>query len=86
MSKAEAEFIIPGMGCVACINKINNSLQRVAGVTESQAWLEDSGGKARVQYGFGSDDDVQEIALKLADAVRGAGFDSCSIDKIQVKP
>ena len=71
---------------MACINKINNSLQRVAGVTESQAWLEDSGGKARVQYGFGSDDDVQEIALKLADAIRGATFDSCSMYKIQVKP
>ena len=55
-------------------------------MTENQAWLEDSGEKARVQYGFVSDDDVQEIALKLVDAVRGAGFDSCSIDKIQVKP
>jgi copper chaperone CopZ len=80
----EAELIIPGMGCVACISKINSTLQQVAGVKGSQAWLENnSGGKAKVQYTADSHDGIDEIATKLVDAVRGAGFDTCSIARIQ---
>ena len=84
LAMVEAELNIPGMGCVACINKINGSLQQVAGVKGSQAWLENNaGGKAKVQYSADSDDGIDEIATKLVDAVRGAGFDTCSIARIQ---
>jgi copper chaperone CopZ len=85
MLMAQAEFSIPGMGCVSCIKKINNSLRKVSSVADSEAWLVDYGGRARVQYAAGSDDDAQDIALKLAEAVRGAGFDPCTIDKVEVK-
>lgn len=83
--KAEVELTIPGMGCVACINKINSSLQKVSSVSDSQAWLEDQGGKAKIQYTAGSDDDAQEKALKFAEAVRGAGFDPCTVGKVEIE-
>jgi copper chaperone CopZ len=85
MLMAQAEFSIPGMGCVSCIKKINSSLRKISSVADSEAWLVDYGGRARVQYAAGSDDDAQDIALKLAEAVRGAGFDPCTIDKVEVK-
>ena len=76
-------MIIPGMGCVACINKINNSLQRLSSVTGSEAWLVESGGKARVQYFVASEGDVHDVASQLADVVREAGFDQCLIGSIE---
>ena len=85
--QAQAEMIIPGMGCVACINKVNNSLQRREIVTGSEAWLEDSGGKARVRYLVDSDANAQDVAIQLASVVREAGFDQCLIGTVRtIKP
>jgi hypothetical protein len=55
-------MIIPGMGCVACINKINNSLQGFTNLIGSEVWLVvDSGGKARVQYVAASEAVVKDV-------------------------
>ena len=59
--RAQAEMIIPGMGCVACINKINKSLQGFTNLVGSEAWLVDSGGKARVQYVVASEAVVKDV-------------------------
>ena len=81
--RAETELKIPGMGCVACINKINNSLRRCDNVIVTKAWLEDSGGRARVQYVADSLDDIGNASCRLVEAVRGAGFDECHIVSTQ---
>lgn len=82
---AQIELDIPGMGCVACINKINGSLRQVPGVTESDAWLLETGGKAKVKCLVGSVQDAQEVATKLTTAVRNAGFDPCIVDSLELK-
>lgn len=86
-SIAEIELEIPGMGCVACINKINGSLQQVPGVTESDAWIIDGGGggKAKVQCLVGSIQHAQELSTKLMTAVHNAGFDPCHVDSLELK-
>lgn len=86
-SIAEIELEIPGMGCVACINKINGSLQQVPGVTESDAWIIDGGGggKAKVQCRVGSIQDAQELSTELVTAVHNAGFDPCHVDNLELK-
>ena len=81
--RAQAEMTIPGMGCVACINKINKSLQGFANVIGSEAWLVDSGGKALVQYVVASEAEVKDVAIQLAHVVREAGFDQCLIGSVR---
>ncbi|KAI2504748.1 hypothetical protein MHU86_9684 [Fragilaria crotonensis] len=80
---AQAEMVIPGMGCVACINKINNSLQQCEIVTGSEAWLEGSGGKASVVYVVDSEAKAEDVAIQLANVVREAGFDQCLIGTVR---
>ena len=80
---AQAEMVIPGMGCVACIKKINNSLQQCEIVTGSEAWLEGSGGKASVVYVVDSKAKAEDVAIQLANVVREAGFDQCLIGTVR---
>jgi copper chaperone CopZ len=83
-TSAQVELNIPGMGCVACINKINNSLRQVPTVASSEAWLQQKGGKAKVHLTVRSNEEAQTVAVALVDAVRAAGFDPCEIDVIQM--
>mmetsp|Transcript_26864 Transcript_26864/g.40809 ORF Transcript_26864/g.40809 Transcript_26864/m.40809 type:complete len:331 (+) Transcript_26864:99-1091(+) len=81
----QLELSIPGMGCVACINKINNSLRRNQAVSDTQAWLnEETGGRARVQYNVNSYTDAESIAESLAEAVKTAGFVNCKIENLRL--
>ncbi|CAE7302169.1 unnamed protein product [Symbiodinium natans] len=82
---ATVELSVPGMGCVACINKVNSSLREVDGVTSSEAWLEKEGGRALVHCAAASETKVRELASKLALAVEGAGFEPCMVVEVQVR-
>jgi copper chaperone CopZ len=83
------EMTIPTMGCVACINKIDSSMRQCAPnrIEEAKAWLEPSGkgGRALVRGIVSSKQDAESLAESLVDAVRGAGFDSCSVDSIRIE-
>jgi hypothetical protein len=74
------------MGCVACINKINNSIQQHCSqqVQECESWLDSSGGRSRVKFGAKTKEEANEIAESVAQAIRNAGFDPCTIESMKV--
>lgn len=85
-----AELSIDGMGCVACINKVDSSIRRsaVEHLRESRSWLHESGkgGMARIEFWARSEDHAREIAESAATAVREAGFNPCSVSNLVVSP
>jgi copper chaperone CopZ len=85
---ADVEMAVPTMGCVACINKINNSIQNrgLGRILDSESWLNESekGGRSRVLFVASSEDDAAEIAGVLVDAVVEAGFDHSTIESLKL--
>ena len=83
------EMVIPSMGCVACINKIDSSMRRCAPdhIEEAKSWLEPSGkgGRALVRVTASTKQEVERLAQSLVDAVRDAGFQTCSLDSIRIE-
>jgi copper chaperone CopZ len=83
------EMMIPSMGCVACINKIDSSMRRCAPdhIEEAKSWLEPSGkgGRALVRVTASTKQEVERLAQSLVDAVRDAGFQTCSLDSIRIE-
>mmetsp|Transcript_17093 Transcript_17093/g.25893 ORF Transcript_17093/g.25893 Transcript_17093/m.25893 type:complete len:325 (+) Transcript_17093:126-1100(+) len=80
----QVKLAIPGMGCVACINKINKTLRQNPTVSDTKAWLnEEKGGSALVQYSVNSNVDAKRIAESLSEAVKAAGFDNCKIENLK---
>lgn len=86
--QAEIEMLVPAMGCVACINKINTSIQKRGSVhiLESKSWLNESekGGRSRVTFVASSEADATKIADTLVSAVVEAGFDRCTIESLKL--
>jgi len=88
-STCTIEMTIPTMGCVACINKIDSSMRHCAPnqIEEAKSWLEPSGkgGRAFVRGLASTQQEAESLAESLVDAVRQAGFESCSVDSIRVE-
>jgi copper chaperone len=62
---ANAAFSITGMSCGHCLNRVNNALQKVEGVTAQQVQI----GSARVEF------DPQKVTQeKIAEAISNAGY------------
>lgn len=65
------ELIIPTMGCVACVNKIDSSVRgcspRRGRVVQSSSWITDSpkGGKARVVLAADTSEDMDELVVDV---------------------
>eukprot|EP00435_Cladocopium_sp_Y103_P008090 s789_g2.t1 len=66
------ELRVPGMGCVACINKVTATLQALPEILHCNAWLEEEGGRARVRFRTGH----ASIATnqRLVRSLQSAGF------------
>lgn len=71
------ELDIKGMGCVACINKIDRVLRISDTIIEASSWLnEDSkGGKARVAFRYPNEKMKRSIVADIMDSIKDAGFD-----------
>lgn len=88
--KARVEIEIPAMACVACINKIDNSLRQCnpQQIEEATSWLEASetrkGGRASIKVSASTEDEIHVLVEALVDAVRGAGFDTCTIQSVDI--
>jgi hypothetical protein len=88
--QAEVEIAVPTMGCVACINKINHSIQNgglpVGLILDSKSWLNESekGGRSRVLFEASSEEDAAEMAGMLVNAVVEAGFERCTIQSLKL--
>lgn len=84
--QAVIQMLVPTMGCVACINKINASIQDkgLGFVIESKSWLNHSekGGRTKVTFAASSVEDANHIAQALVNAVVGAGFNPCTIESL----
>ena len=74
---------IPGMGCVACVNKVIMSLRNAslnsqeAKVVNVRSWLVDNkpGGLAQVDVLHDSKSPIGDITFSLATALRESGFE-----------
>lgn len=62
---ANAAFSISGMSCGHCLNRVNNALQKVDGVTAQQVQI----GSARVEF-----DPARVSAGQIADAISKSGY------------
>jgi copper chaperone len=62
---ANAAFSISGMSCGHCLNRVNNALQKVDGITAQQVQI----GSARVEF-----DPEKVTAEKIADAISKSGY------------
>jgi copper chaperone len=62
---ANAAFTISGMSCGHCLNRVNNALQKVEGVTGQQVQI----GSARVEF-----DPQRVTAKRIAEAISSAGY------------
>jgi len=81
---ATVELIIPSMGCVACVNKVDNSIQKSCkseNLIESRSWLTENpkGGRAKFALMAGSKRDVDKIVHTILESVSNAGF-PCSVE------
>ena len=77
---------IPSMGCVACINKIDATIQNFEHVINGSSKLNNigKGGIGTVLLECSNDTDVETITQKLVQSVTDAGF-PCEIDGISVQ-
>ena len=81
------EVDIPKMGCVACVNKIDNSIRNSISpkyLDEASSWLvssETKGGRARVKLSsFATNEEINEMKETILQSVQNAGFgDGCKI-------
>lgn len=72
------EFDIKGMGCVACINKIDGTLRSLNNnIIEASSWLnsEEKGGKARVSIQYNDKAKRDSLVREIISSVKDAGFD-----------
>jgi len=85
METAILELNVPGMGCAACVLKIDSSIRgcttKVGHVVRSSSWLTDEpkGGKARVVLSADSIEGMDTLLASIVGAVNGAGF-HCEVD------
>ena len=79
------ELDIPSMGCAACINKIDSTLNGISGVINSRSWLIDDpkGGRARMVISAKSNHDFDEIIKSVVERVASSGF-PCTVDTMAV--
>lgn len=85
---ATVELIIPSMGCVACVNKVDHSIQKSCkseNLINSRSWLTENpkGGRAKFALMAGSKQDVDKIVHTILESVSNAGF-PCSVDALEV--
>jgi len=81
---ATVEIEIPTMGCVACINKIDNSLRNSApaNVIEATSWLDatkEKGGRATVRVAAKSQEQLNAINDGLLKSINEAGFSGSQV-------
>jgi hypothetical protein len=87
--KATIQLNVPSMGCVACINKIDNSIRQAApkNIEDSTSWLEPSrtkGGRCTVKLSVGSKEELDALTQLIINAIEGAGFGGCKLDSVEV--
>ena len=87
MSSAKLTLDCPTMGCVACVNKIDNSIRQCessANIIEETSWLTDTskGGKAELLISTTTKEDIDQVVDEVINAVNKSGFE-CSVDSIQ---
>lgn len=81
-----ASIDIPTMGCVACINKIDASLQNSRDVQSVLTTLKETkGGTAQVSFCADSEQEGQDIAEALLHVVERAGFPGGFIESVSFK-
>ncbi|CAB9508035.1 expressed unknown protein [Seminavis robusta] len=82
----------PTMGCVACVQNVNQSLQKALSDTRDiqqiqtvDSWLFEGnrkGGKAKVKFAMNDKEDPEKILPLLTKALKRAGF-RCSVDVVR---
>lgn len=87
--EAQLRLDIPGMGCVACINKIDASIRSTAPqqIVSSESWLDperEKGGNSSILLSVSSLDEAKVVAKSIVERIQGAGFDTCRVESIQV--
>lgn len=77
---------IPSMGCVACINKIDATIQNFENALDGSSKLNNigKGGTGTVLLECSNDTNVGTITKKLVQSVTDAGF-PCQIDNISIQ-
>mmetsp|Transcript_5009 Transcript_5009/g.8803 ORF Transcript_5009/g.8803 Transcript_5009/m.8803 type:complete len:419 (-) Transcript_5009:507-1763(-) len=78
-TRTTIDLMIPSMGCVACIRKIDSTLQGMEFVKEAQSWLQEGGGQASVTFDASSPSEADSKSRELVEAVRRAGFPTCTL-------
>jgi copper chaperone CopZ len=85
--QAKVEFVVPTMGCVACVNKINSSL-RLPKVVEGNSWLlsapGEKGGKASVTIAARNDMELEAIIQEVQNSMHKAGFDNTRVMSVDI--
>ena len=87
---AKLQLEIPGMGCVACVNKIDASIRQCKSatrITQEKSWLNapeiGKGGMAELIISASSDEDVDDIVKSVISTIREAGFE-CQKKSLQI--
>lgn len=87
---AKLQLAIPGMGCVACVNKIDASIRQCKSATriaQEKSWLNapemGKGGMAELIISASSDEEVDDVVKSVISAIRDAGFE-CQKESLQI--
>ncbi len=87
---AKLQLAIPGMGCVACVNKIDASIRHCKSatrITQEKSWLNapemGKGGMAELIISASSDEEVDDIVKSVISTIREAGFE-CQKKSLQI--
>lgn len=89
--EAKVKLIIPTMGCVACVNKVDSSIRQCISaannkIREEKSWLADNaakGGMAELTVLGNTKEDINNIVEDVIAAVTVAGFE-CKVASIRV--
>lgn len=81
-NKNVIELDIEGMGCVACINKIDRTLKHSDhNIIEASSWLNEDtkGGKAKVVVRYNDEQNLDKIVNDIVSCIEDAGFTATAV-------
>jgi copper chaperone CopZ len=85
---ADVKLDIPTMGCVACINSIDQAIRQTNGVESASSSLNPlgmKGGQAEVRLTGNTEEEIYDIVRSLTAAVEKAGFPDSKADTVHIK-
>jgi copper chaperone CopZ len=83
--QAVVDLEVPTMGCAACINKIDGSLNKLESVVSAKSNLKEAGGSTQVRIAVNTQAELDSALTLLTRTVDEAGFWGSTVESVKVE-